>query len=473
MLGRGRRRRPDGRVAILFVVAILLGTVARGEESRPGSICGADDRRPAACFPDPLRIPSRAVARVSVAGEECSGFRLDCPGDLLLTNAHCVPDAGAALAATVVFLDETDCAGLPVGVPVSVPVIRLVHVDPGLDVALLELDGAGLDLDALVGGLRLADAPPVDGEEIFIPQHPGRPTQLAASEDDGAPCRLDPLFGDLEVAYRCDTSPGSSGAPVIARDDGRVVGLHFAGNAGRSCDDGGRNRAIRGDRLVRWLEDAVDCAPACPPPAAPSAVSLVTSCGLVRIAWTPVDAAEAYTVWRSASGCLGPWSVVARVEGGGTLWEGEPGTTGARTGWALTSEASCGASSSRSLCVGQVEAPDPTPLPPPVVTAFRECGEVSISWVPAEGAERHAVERSGEGCEGGEESWDTLGVTSGTSWRDTDPPAARELAYRIRPVGDCGPSPAAACIRPRLDRCDTFGEQEPISDGVRPGDDVR
>lgn len=470
---RGPRRRPGGPVAAAVAVALLLGATARGEESRPDSVCGADDRRPAACYPDDLRIPSRAVARVSVGGEECSGFRLDCPGDLLLTNAHCVPDAGAALAATVVFLDETDCAGLPVGLPLSVPVVRLVHVDPGLDAALLELDGAGLGLASLVGGLRLADHAPAGGEEIFLPQHPGRPTQVAAIDDDGAPCRLDPLAGDLEIAYRCDTSPGSSGAPVIARDDGKVVGLHFAGNAGRSCDDGGRNRAIRGDRLARWLEDASGCSHACPPPAAPSAVSLVSSCGLVRIAWTPVDDATAYRVWRSGSGCLGPWSVVAEQEAAGTVWEGEPGTTGGRTGWAVTSVSACGASSPRSLCVGQVESPDPTPLPPPVATAVRECGEVSLSWVPAEGAMLHAVERSGEGCEGEEGGWETLGVTSGSSWLDTAPPSSRGLAYRIRPVGDCGPSPAAACIRPRLDRCDAFEEREPIPDGDRPADDVR
>jgi hypothetical protein len=76
------------------------------------------------------------------------------------------------------------------------------------------------------------------GEQIYIPQHPGgRAKELGiystASADAGGVCRVYSITqapcngtGFYDVGYYCDTEGGSSGSPVLASSNDKVIALH-------------------------------------------------------------------------------------------------------------------------------------------------------------------------------------------------------------------------------------------------------
>jgi hypothetical protein len=108
------------------------------------------------------------------------------------------------------------------------------------DYALLQVDE---DPFSTYGSLELEDRLPDDGEVIYIPQHAGlRDKELAifdtdSSDPDGR-CSVNSTstrscekYGKTlkDVSYTCDTEGGSSGAPVISAETGKVIALHHCG----------------------------------------------------------------------------------------------------------------------------------------------------------------------------------------------------------------------------------------------------
>ena len=83
--------------------------------------------------------------------------------------------------------------------------------------------------------------PAIDGEEIYIPQHPGGRAKefgLIDTNEAGNKCRVlnsnsgcCGCSGYKDVRYTCDTQGGSSGSPVLARSSHRVIALHHCGGA--------------------------------------------------------------------------------------------------------------------------------------------------------------------------------------------------------------------------------------------------
>ncbi|GLE09839.1 hypothetical protein PINS_up021753 [Pythium insidiosum] len=233
-------------------VSYRLVGATHGAAAVPEAICGQDDSRPARCYADWPLAPlaynrSRAVARLLIEGSlHCTGWLVGSAGHLL-TNQHCVPTAlqaedieielGADGAACADACDAPfACAGTLVATSAT-----FVASNEELDYALLQLQ---LPLPPTVdvagfGFLQVRRSGPQVHEQIYVPQHPlGWGRRIAAQLDGGAPAVVtftnrSTVCGRNSVGYMADTQGGSSGAPVIAASDNRVVALHACG----SCDN--------------------------------------------------------------------------------------------------------------------------------------------------------------------------------------------------------------------------------------------
>ncbi|CAI5725887.1 unnamed protein product [Peronospora destructor] len=242
---------------------------------------------------------ARAVARLMIRNEQeqtpytsekveswafCTGWLVG-RGNHLITNHHCIKDAAVigrigsnrTVEAVVGFMAETKCCR-EVGFIEKVGIVEATRVsvvaeNPELDYALMRVltNDSTVDLARRYGYLRLRATGPVDGEPIYIPQHPrGEPKEIA-SVKDGKPAVVEVLpantmkfsallsrKSDIEptVWYNADTEPGSSGSPVLSRKDNTVVALHRAGSseAGYSASTGLFNAGIRTDLIARDLQ---------------------------------------------------------------------------------------------------------------------------------------------------------------------------------------------------------------------------
>uniref|UniRef100_M4BS20 Serine protease n=1 Tax=Hyaloperonospora arabidopsidis (strain Emoy2) TaxID=559515 RepID=M4BS20_HYAAE len=179
------------------------------------------------------------------------------------------------------FMAETTCCGDPgfkgekVGV-VEATQVLVVAENPELDYALVRIltNDSSTDLSQRYGYLRLRSTGPVDGEDIYIPQHPlGEPKEIAAVKN-GQPAEIEvvptssvdyPVYyrqnselNDVQptVWYNADTKPGSSGSPVLSREDDTVVALHRAGgiSAAQARPTEILNSGVRTDLIARDLK---------------------------------------------------------------------------------------------------------------------------------------------------------------------------------------------------------------------------
>ncbi|RQM12246.1 hypothetical protein KXD40_005983 [Peronospora effusa] len=318
----------DSYAAISYSLDFRLPTGV-DTESTVGAV---DEAKEAVCYrktQPKMYSKARAVARLMIRNEQeqapytsveveswvfCTGWLVG-RGNYLITSHHCIKDASAieqngnlaqhekkkkatspnvlsntasswrdytsapdrtnrTVEAVVGFMAETKCCREVkfienVGI-VEATQVSVVTENPELDYALLRVltNDSTVDLARRYGYLRLRTTGPVDGEPIYIPQHPrGEPKEIA-SEKNGKPAvvevlpaksvRFSALLSDIEptVWYNADTEPGSSGSPVLSRKDNTVVALHRAGSSetGYSASTGLLNAGIRTDLIARDLQ---------------------------------------------------------------------------------------------------------------------------------------------------------------------------------------------------------------------------
>jgi S1-C subfamily serine protease len=161
-----------------------------------------------------------------------SGFLI--AKDLLVTNKHVL----ASLSADTMTLQKGQAVVrfgqeyqvVPDPAPVAITGVR--HVDPSLDIAVLEVDpvaspalvlaeknlktGAGV---AVVGYPQQDTRNPVFTRSIFLDKY--KVKRVAPGEIVGA--------GDHAIHHDCSTLGGNSGSPVVDLESGAVVGLHYDG----------------------------------------------------------------------------------------------------------------------------------------------------------------------------------------------------------------------------------------------------
>lgn len=204
------------------------------------SICTANDKQNAKCYESSYPTEytkAKAVARLVVNGMYgCTGWLVG-PNNLLLTNYHCIKTTADAMNTDYQFMFEsTTCSSNTVQNMETFDALSLVHYNSNKDYSLIQLDG---DAVTKYGYLEMDNRVPSVGEKIFIPQHAGaRDKEIAIFDTsvDGrcevkstttGSCRGGGAYND--VYYSCDTEGGSSGAPVLSVDTGKVVALHHCG----------------------------------------------------------------------------------------------------------------------------------------------------------------------------------------------------------------------------------------------------
>jgi len=218
----------------------------------PTSICGSDDSEWAKCYQtsEPqIYERSRAVARIHLpSGSSCTGWLLGCEGHLV-TNNHCIGTPFDAQNTDYEFMAEgatcaTSCTGgAACPGPIEATTATLIDTDVALDYTLVKLPE---NITPTYGFLQLRDTGPVVDERIYIPGHPagwGKRISVASTHatDASGFCEVNSLAapactgGPGDIGYYCDTQGGSSGSPVLAYADHRVVSLHHCG----SCQNRG------------------------------------------------------------------------------------------------------------------------------------------------------------------------------------------------------------------------------------------
>ncbi|KAL7679384.1 putative peptidase S1, PA clan [Plasmopara halstedii] len=269
-----------------------------------------DEAKEAICYQktEPkMYAKARAVARLMICNDQrgflkdnseqvtswafCTGWILG-QGNYLITNHHCMKDAvvatevddnplkllskalnrlwphtrspanktGRIVEAVVSFMAETKSCqetgyiGENVGV-VEATKVSVLAENPVLDYALLRVltNESTTDLAKRYGSLRLRVTGPVDGEAIYIPQHP---RVLAASNDSSDFLRHEASVIQPIVEYNADTEPGSSGSPVLSQKDNTVVALHRAGSFETLSSTSSElyNIGVRADFIARDLK---------------------------------------------------------------------------------------------------------------------------------------------------------------------------------------------------------------------------
>ncbi|RHY89509.1 hypothetical protein DYB37_005996 [Aphanomyces astaci] len=206
-----------------------------GSNSAASPAC---DQRPTS----PYWRGARAIVRLLVNSPDgsrwCTGWLVGCQNHVL-TNAHCIGTADDAAATTFDLRAfgkcNENCAGggrcsngnMVVG-------STLVATSQAFDYSLVQLN---VPTNVSAGNyLRLHESYVV-GSPVYIPQHPLGGGMVMAIKATGGQfglvytstyanpeCGLEGMLG-----YKLNTSPGSSGAPIISTATNGVVGMHSCG----------------------------------------------------------------------------------------------------------------------------------------------------------------------------------------------------------------------------------------------------
>jgi hypothetical protein len=235
----------------------------------PSAICGNDDAEWAKCYmgsePE-MYEEARAVSRLDLPGSNCTGWLVGCEGHLM-TNNHCIGSAWEAQNTDYEFMAEgatcqTNCSSsFACPGPIEATTATLIKTNAALDYTLVQLP---TNVSDTYGFMQLREEGPVLDERIYIPQHPaGWGKRIAVSSDHSSDqsgfCEVFSLNrppcsgGPGDIGYYCDTQGGSSGSPVLAYSDHRVVSLHHCAH----CPNRGLNIA---DVVASIGDDLPACA---------------------------------------------------------------------------------------------------------------------------------------------------------------------------------------------------------------------
>ncbi|RLK55317.1 trypsin-like serine peptidase [Actinokineospora cianjurensis] len=202
----------------------------------PFSVCGNDARKDVVCYQNshPTEYArSHAVARQLVNGlGSCTAWRVG-NTNRMLTNAHCVADAAELRSSEFQFDYQcATCGGNNprTGTKVSgQDLIRTSELQQ-LDYTLFSV--TNFESIRQYGTLYLDVREPTANERIYIAGHgdilPKR-MSLFEESDGGATCKIDVVSSGVNTGYRCDSSGGNSGSPVLAGSSHKVIALHHLG----------------------------------------------------------------------------------------------------------------------------------------------------------------------------------------------------------------------------------------------------
>ncbi|TDR36335.1 trypsin-like peptidase [Tahibacter aquaticus] len=229
----------------------------------PEAICGSNDKRAAACYQtsDTAAFDrTRPVARLVMGGGGlCTAWRVGAD-NRMFTNNHCFASTSEVAASEVWFnYQAASCTGTTSATTTKVPGDTLLKTDTTLDYSLFTVKNFATI--SSFGHMGLDVRVPTTGEEIFIPQHPGgRLKELATVSDQngGGRCKVDAAITNgngtnTDAGYKCDTEPGSSGSPVLARSSNKVIALHHLGG----CNNTGAHIAKIWPQVATYFNNTI------------------------------------------------------------------------------------------------------------------------------------------------------------------------------------------------------------------------
>jgi V8-like Glu-specific endopeptidase len=211
-------------------------------------IVGENTLRDIAFLEEGQRV-GRAVAYLTTPGWSGTGFLIS--EDLLITNAHVIPDRGTAVGARVRFNFQRSWSGRAREVSEWRPKDDGVFLSsPELDFTIVELAGSpGREW----GWLPLRPATSVKRDDrVNIIQHAGGLHKQISFQNNFVVYVGVPL-----IQYVTSTLPGSSGSPVLD-DRWQVVALHHAGGNLLEPSSGQhyfRNEGILSSAILQALGD--------------------------------------------------------------------------------------------------------------------------------------------------------------------------------------------------------------------------
>jgi len=227
-----------------FVIDLVAtGNRELGDDTE--AICLVDDKMNAICYADSYPdeyAASRPVARLLIAGTSlCTGWLASAAGHLV-TNEHCIGSAYDALNTDYEFMSEAPlCASTNCQLCWTGDIYdgaNFLTSNPALDYTLVQF--AGSNPAVPYGYMEIDNRDAVLNERIYMPQHPlGYAKELgieSTSDADGL-CHVNSLTAAActgatwynDIGYYCDTEGGSSGSPVLAASNHKVIALHHCG----------------------------------------------------------------------------------------------------------------------------------------------------------------------------------------------------------------------------------------------------
>ena len=270
-------------IGALSIAGYSAGTDAFLQQPGTEAICTGDDLVNAICYNDGVGgddepaayAQSRAVARLLTnKGAQgsflCTGWLVGCEGHFMANN-HCIENQVHATNTDYEFDSEAPTCGSANGQLFWTGTIwggaaTLVQTSVRHDYSLVHLTG---NPQSTYGSFTMDDRVAAVGEQIYMPQHPaGNAKELGIVSTDpvdapGGVCRIGNndhyacIGGLSEYGYQCDTQGGSSGSPVVAYANHKVLGIHHCGLCGTGTFG---NIGVPSSVLVRELESI---APGC------------------------------------------------------------------------------------------------------------------------------------------------------------------------------------------------------------------
>lgn len=185
-----------------------------------GSIVGVDDAVNVGTLDrsSTLVVPSQAVGRLRMQLEsgigiaQCTAFLVH--ESYAVTAGHCAKN----IVSAVLLLGEM---GQEQEFAVDTNSIEVLTEDGEPNYALLKLTGAP---GHTYGNLAFADRPPIKDEPLAMVMFRGSGEKLVVSGVED--CRVVDVEPN-EFHHLCDSGAGTSGAPVLARETGQVLGIHY------------------------------------------------------------------------------------------------------------------------------------------------------------------------------------------------------------------------------------------------------
>ena len=229
------------------------------------STCGTNQRTDVVCYQSthPTEYnKSHAVSRLLIGGTSlCTAWRASSL-NRVFTNEHCITSQTDVDATEAWFnYQNQTCGGSDLATTTIVTGDELLADNYDLDFALITVNNFA-NISGF-GYLEVDPRTPLLNEEIYIPQHGnGNPKEFGIESDmnTGNVCRIDDAIRngravDSDTGYFCDTIGGSSGSPVLARSNHKVIALHHFGTGGAACDSVNMNAGVRMDLIWPLVED--------------------------------------------------------------------------------------------------------------------------------------------------------------------------------------------------------------------------